>query len=492
MTRYNAGDDGRYVIVAPGVAPAGVGSLGIEQCAGCSSLGTETPTTPQAAVVALAAEKPWWFWSAVGLGLGAAAYLVLRSGGLLSNPGKQSEMQITQDAAALAVQAGLPVILWGSPGIGKTSWLEALGELIIDRKGHVSKVFTIIGSTKDPTDIGGMPKADGSLQAPSWAEEIRARSLDGRHSVLFLDEFSSMTPIVHAALLRVVREKIAGECDLDPANGPLKGQAVHVVCAGNPRGEGAAAIDLPPPAANRMLHIDWPVPSPIAYGLGLVLGWPTPKLLALPEDWRSSPAMKSAKGDITSFVQRRTGLLFDFPDKDKKKSGRAWPSPRSWELAAEVLGAARAAGASLDVQAVLVRGAVGDAAGGEFLNWLEDMQLPDPEAILLDPGSWTPPEDRSDVLWAVANSISFSVMARKTPERVLQAWEFIRHVTDHDAGLAHSLVPLTSDLAEIINSFDAKIQGEIKKKIFNPSYVGRFFDLWRTAGFMPDGTKKKD
>lgn len=494
--RFNAGDDGRYVITAPGLTPAGAASLGIERCAGCSSVGAEDQTvqTAPTQVVSpvLAGEKPWWFWPAVGVGVGAVAYLVLRPGGLLSNPGRQSESQITQDAAALAVQAGLPAVLWGSPGIGKTSWLEALGELITDRKGRPSKVFTIIGSTKDPTDIAGMPMASGALRAPSWATEIQERSLAGMHSVLFLDEFSSMAPMVHAALLRVVREKVAGECDLDPIDGPLRGQAVHVVCAANPRGEGAAAIDLPPPAANRMLHIEWPVPGPITYGLGLVLGWPIPKLLALPDDWRDTHEAKTAKEQVTGFVQRRSGLLFDFPEKDKKKSGRAWPSPRSWELAVDALGAARAAGASPDVQAVLIRGAVGDAAGGEFLNWLADMQLPDPEEILRDPTSWNPPEDRPDVVWAVANSIAFSVMAKKTPERVFQAWEFIRHITDVDPNLAHALVPLTGDLMEIIFSFIGEKEWvDLLKKVKTPEYVGRFFNLWRATGFMDDGTRAK-
>lgn len=495
MIKFNHGDDGRYVITAPGLTPAGVAPLGIERCAGCSSVGTDDqvaqPAPAQIVASSVTNEKPWWFWPAIGVGVGAAAYLFLRHGGILSNPGQKSEMQITQEAAALAVQAGLPVVLWGSPGIGKTSWLEALGSLIIDRKGRPSKVFTVIGSTKDPTDIAGMPMASGDLRSPSWALEIRDRSLAGLHSVLFLDEFSSMAPTVHAALLRVVREKVAGECDLDPINGPLKGQAVHVVCAANPRGEGAAAIDLPPPAANRMIHIDWQTPGPIAYGLGLVLGWPTPRLLALPDDWRDTRDANTARAQITGFVQRRSGLLFDFPDKDKKKSGRAWPSPRSWELAADALGAARAAGASRDVQALLVRGSVGDSAGGEFLNWLDDMQLPDPEDILRDPTSWNPPEDRPDVLWAVANSISFSVMAKKTPERIMQAWDFIKHITDTDPNLAHALVPLTGDLAELINSFDKETVAKLRKKIFVKEYVGRFFDLWRSVGFLPDGTKPK-
>jgi hypothetical protein len=143
------------------------------------------------------------------------------------------------------------------------------------------------------------------------------------------------------------------------------------------------------------------------------------------------------------------------------------------------------------VQAVLVKGAVGDAAGGEFLNWLSDLHLPDPEDILRDPTSWNPPDDRPDVLWAVANSIAFSVMAKKTPERIFQGWEFIRHVTNVNPNLAHALVPLTGDLADLLDTFDDEIASPLRKRIFKPEYVGRFFDLWRATGFLPDGTRVK-
>jgi len=222
----------------------------IEDC-GCGCQNPGLSNVPQAGQEN-GQERPWWFWLAVGAGVGGFLYLAKR--GMSRNPEDPSDVEASQQAAAIAVQAGLPTILWGEPGIGKTSWLEALGR-VMD-----AKVFTVIGSTKDPADIGGMMDREGRLIAPRWAQEIAERSINGERSVLFLDEFSSMSPLVHAAMLRVVNEKVAGDLNFDPKRypkyypgpadprtgkrrkvkaslvgkaTPFSGQAVHVVCAAN-------------------------------------------------------------------------------------------------------------------------------------------------------------------------------------------------------------------------------------------------------------------
>ena len=369
------------------------------------------------------AERPWWHWLAIGAGIGGLIYMAKKSG-LIGNPEEMTDAQAIQQAAALAVQANIPIILWGAPGIGKTSWLEALG------KAMGAEVFTVIGSTKDPADIGGIMDLKGRLIPPIWAAEIRKRSLAGKKSVLFLDEFSSMTPLVQAALLRVVRDKVAGETDFDPKSGPLKGRAVNIVCAANRPEEGAGSIDLPPPAANRLIHFSWPTPSPLEWAQGVITGkWPVPKLEILPDGWRRSSAMRGAKEDVAAFVQAREEFLLSMP-KTEKLAGEAWPSPRSWEMAAEALGAARFAGSPLDVQYELVRGAIGENIAGEFFNYISERDLPDPEDILKDPTKWVPPEGRGDVVFAVANSVVRAVKQEPTPDRFEAAINFIMHMVN--------------------------------------------------------------
>lgn len=455
-------DDGRYVSV-PKTSPLDRAAVsgrpwtphpgpvaGIETCAGCSQLGLGTAAPTAAAASQFVSERPWWFWLAIGSGIGLVAGIVHRAG-ILENPEAQSLSQLNQKAAAIAVQAGVPTILWGAPGVGKTSWLEALGETMD------AEVFTVIGSTKDPADIGGMMTMEGNLIPPIWAAKIRQRSLDGLQSVLFLDEFSSMMPIVHAAMLRVVKDKIAGDCNFDPAiddhGNPTRyrGHAVHVVCAANPSKQGAQAIDLPPPAANRMLHIDWVQPDVLTYGLGLILGWPKPRLQALPEDWRESREAFSAKNDIATFV-KNTGKssLFKYPEGDTAdQTGRAWPSPRSWQMATEALGAARACGASVEVQEILLSGCVGGEISSLLKVFLSERDLPNPEDLLNDPTSWVPKEGRTDLLWRVLGSVISAVEDKPTLKRWNAAWYFLGHQIRHDDTTQHIIKPWIHELVAI-------------------------------------------
>ena len=77
-----------------------------------------------------------------------------------------SETVVVGEALAVAVHAGVPVLLWGSPGSGKTSVVRALGEAL----GWPTEV--VIGSIREPADFAGLPVvADGAVRMapPSWS-----------------------------------------------------------------------------------------------------------------------------------------------------------------------------------------------------------------------------------------------------------------------------------------------------------------------------------
>lgn len=58
-------------------------------------------------------------------------------------------------ALAIAMSAGAPVLLWGGPGVGKTSVIEQIAEI------HGWHLETVIASICDPTDFKGMPRDAG-------------------------------------------------------------------------------------------------------------------------------------------------------------------------------------------------------------------------------------------------------------------------------------------------------------------------------------------
>ena len=127
---------------------------------------------------------------------------------------------------------------------------------------------------------------------------------------------------------------------------------------------------------------------------GLVAGFPTPYIPLLPSDWQSQIPITA--GQVAGFLSVRQSLVIQ-PPAERALAGRAWPSPRTWEMLSRLLAAAVAVDASSETRRNLVIGCVGDGVGLEFLTWLEELDLPDPEAALRDPETVVFP-DRGDRL----------------------------------------------------------------------------------------------
>lgn len=327
-----------------------------------------------------------------------------------------SNQEASVEALGVAVAAGVPVLLWGAPGTGKTSAVRAMAE------AAGLAIETVIASIREPSDFSGLPVVDGGIvrfAPPRWAERLATA---GR-GVLFLDEISTAPPAVQAALLRVVLERVVGDLPLPPG--------VAVVAAANPPEQAADGWDLSPPLANRFCHIDWTV-EPAGFARGIAGGWTTSPVPVLAPGWQSHLAL--ANGLVSAFITVRPGLALVVPD-DAAAAGRAWPSPRTWELTGRLWTAATLAQASDEARALLVRGTVGVGAGSEFLLWQAQLDLPDPEQVLADPGSFRLPE-RGDRAYAALASIAAAVAADPTPERWAAGWQVLGIAGEHAPDVA--------------------------------------------------------
>ena len=301
--------------------------------------------------------------------------------------------------------ARVPVLLWGAPGTGKSSVVQSLAHSL----GWPCEV--VIASIREPSDFGGLPVVtDGGVTfaPPSWA----TRLVDAGRGLLFLDEISTAPPAVQAALLRVVLERTVGDLRLP--------DDVVVVAAANPPDQAADGWDLSAPLANRFCHLPWATDA-ATVAEGFTAGFATPSVPHLPG--LGEGALRRAKADIAAFLLLRPSLV-TMPPLDRSAAGRAWPSPRSWEMAARLVAACRTLEARPEVTSMLATGAVGDGAGLELMTWLNDLDLPDPEALLADPGSFEVPE-RGDRVYAALTSVAAAVAADATVERWAAGWRIM-------------------------------------------------------------------
>lgn len=310
-----------------------------------------------------------------------------------------------RDALAISMQVGQPVLLWGGPGEGKSSLIEQVATQL----GRPCEV--VVGSVREAADFAGLPMRVGdgvSFVPPAWAVRCTQRP----DTVVFLDELSTAQPSVQAAMLRVVLERQAGDLSLP--------ESVSFVAAANPPEVSSGGDDLSAPLANRFCHLDWEA-DPAQWVSGILHGWAPPEIPVLPEKWTSFAIRWRAL--LGGFISARPSVLRMVPE-DLVAQGRAWPSPRTWDVAHRLAAASEAAGADKEVRSLLVSGMVGSGPAIEFLRFADTADLPDPEGLLLDPSDLVV-AGRVDLLLAQLASVTTAVAGDCSQQRWEAAWEVL-------------------------------------------------------------------
>lgn len=364
-------------------------------------------------------------------------------------------MNTVQESLVFSMVAGENTYLIGEPGTAKTSIVEQLAKAI-DR--HIE---TIIASIREPSDFGGLPIVDNGgyrLAPAAWAK----RMCDFEDPILFIDELPTSPPAVQAALLRVVFDKVVGELQL-----PLR---TSVIAAGNPTEHSAGGWTLSAPLANRFVHLPWTLP-PKDWSEGLAAGsWQVPEVPELPENWQQDfgPTERSS---VAAFIDRRNHLMCAVPD-DEISQGGAWPSPRTWTMAANLMAACRAGGGSDEAEMMLVAGCVGGAPAIEFLTWRRDLDLPDPEDLLADPEGADLPLDRGDKAYVVLSGVAAAAIRDKDEPRWLSGWKVLARAANNGA---------MDVAASAARTLARNLPGTVAKA---PPEAAAFAKVLRAAGLM--------
>lgn len=254
-----------------------------------------------------------------------------------------------------------PAFLWGPPGVGKSQVVAQVAAALDLELVDVRAVLL------DPVDLRGIPRFDAS-GATVWCPPAFLPR-QGR-GILFLDELNAAPPLVQAACYQLILDRRLGEYVLP--------EGWTVLAAGNGESDRAVTHRMPSALANRMVHLDF-----------------EPDL----DDWLAWAEEEGIDPRIRAFLRFRPRLLHAF---DPRADDKAFASPRSWAFASRILEATPGPEAGPG----LLRGAVGPGAAAELAGFLEVYgRMPDPDAVLADPGGVHLPDDPA-VICALCESVA--------------------------------------------------------------------------------------
>lgn len=275
------------------------------------------------------------------------------------------------------VRQQLPIstMIWGPPGIGKSSIVAQVAE-----RSQLDFIDVRL-SQLAPTDLRGLPVAvppqPGEANGTStwYPPEFLPREGQG---ILFLDELNMAPPAMQGVAQQLILDRQVGSYRVP--------DGWFIWAAGNRKEDRASVFEMPAPLANRFLH------------------------LSVGPDFDSFKAYaleRRLQEQVLAFLAFRPTLLHKLNPKEP-----CWPSPRSWEMASR-----------LHQANLAVDPAVGEAAASEFRAYLKVYdKLPDLDRILAGKGNRLKFPEEASSRWATTIGLT---MRSSSAEQGLAGFQWL-------------------------------------------------------------------
>jgi hypothetical protein len=274
-----------------------------------------------------------------------------------------------------------PVMIWGPPGGGQSSIAQ---QTATERLGIEHKPLVLV--YRDITDVNGVPvPVDGICKwtEPDWLPQSGA-------GMIVIEEPLQAPKKVFNGLSSLLLERAKGDYKLPD------GWAINL--ASNREQDRADVTAIASHIANRIMHVEYMIDTDI---------------------WCRHAMSNAFATEVVAFIRFRPALLHAF---DPRSRGKAFPSPRTWEILSDIIKRGIPPGCELPVYT----GTVGDAAGTEFAGFMEVWrELPSVESVIGSPEQAIVPSD-SATTYALCGALA----RRMTEANISQIYAYLARLDE--------------------------------------------------------------
>ena len=269
-----------------------------------------------------------------------------------------------------------PLMVWGAPGLGKSSILR---DVAAERGIGFIDVRL---AQREPVDIRGLPVPGEEgvkwLVASEWPRDPKSRG------IILFDEITAADRSLQVAAYEFILDRRLGELYRVP-------DGWYICAAGNRTQDRAVAATMSSALANRFLHVE---------------------MVDDVESWIAWASAHDIHPSVTGFIRFRPTCLFN---QEGENLERGWPSPRSWERVSHMVKLLGNNSVSLLRKAVY--GLVGNRAGVEFLEFFKMCAtFDDILEMMTNPETPVRIPQAADRRYALCSAMSYMLWRGKTAD----------------------------------------------------------------------------
>ena len=230
------------------------------------------------------------------------------------------------------------VMLWGSPGVGKSQGVRQIAREIEEKAGKKVVITDVRLLLFNPIDLRGIPTANEDKTLAVWLKPkiFQMDESEDVVNILFLDEISAAPQSVQAAAYQITLDRTVGEHRL-PDN-------CIVIAAGNRVSDKSVAYNMPKALANRLCHLTIDVDV---------------------ESWHDWAVKKGLHPFVIGYLEYNSAKLMNF---EASSSSLSFPTPRTWEMVSDIL---NNVSDNIELVYSLIGGCVGLETAYGFKSWCE-------------------------------------------------------------------------------------------------------------------------